>query len=181
MLFVGRLVPHKGVDALIEALPAGVGLDVVGPPLDPAYIDQLHVLAGDRDVAFHHDWDDARLVRGYQECLCTVLPSVYRDRYGGATNVPELVGQTLLESMACGRPVICTPVGGMPEIVRAGVTGMIVPERDRRALAAAIRELHGDAAAADRMGLAGREHAVREHRWEQVVERCLRAYARASR
>src|SRR5215217_4465925 len=71
----------------------------------------------------------------------TGLPSVYRDREGGETPVPELLGQTLLEGMACGTPAVCTRVASLPEVVDDGVTGIIVPPNDPVALGAAIRWL----------------------------------------
>ena len=54
--------------------------------------------------------------------------------YGDETQVPELLGQTLLEGMACGTPAVCTDVASMPEVVEDGVTGFVVPPNDPRAL-----------------------------------------------
>ena len=65
--------------------------------------------------------------------LCVVLPSVYRSA-AGETKVPELLGQTLLEGMACGLPAVCTRVASMPEVVDDGVTGFVVPPNDPTAL-----------------------------------------------
>ena len=62
--------------------------------------------------------------------MCVVLPSVYRTDEGYETLVPELLGQTLLEGMACGTPAICTDVASMPEVVDHGVTGFVVPPND---------------------------------------------------
>ena len=78
-------------------------------------------------MAFHQDCDDDALIDAYRRSLCVVLPSVYKTMYGDETTVPELLGQTLLEGMACGSPVICTRVASLPEVVEDGVTGFIVP------------------------------------------------------
>ena len=175
-LFVGRIAPHKGVDDLIEALPEGLGLDVAGPALNERFLADLHELARGKDVRFHHDWDDVRLAAGYRGALAVVLPSVYRDRYGGRSEVPELLGQTLLEGMASGRPAICTDVAGMPEVVESGVTGFIVPEHDPAALGEHLGLLAADRALADELGAAGRRRVLERFSWRAVVERCFRAY-----
>jgi len=176
VLFVGRLLPHKGVEHLIEALPAGMGLDVAGPLLDERYASDLRGLAQGKDVAFHHDWDDARLADAYRAALCVALPSVYTDRYGSHSPVPELLGQTLLEGMASGRPAVCTRVGGMPEVVADGVTGFVVPPGDPAALRAALERLRDDRALAGALGAAGRDHVLEHFTWARTVERCLDAY-----
>ena len=177
VLFVGRLLSHKGVDDLIAALPDGLGLDVIGRPLDARFLADLHELATGKDVRFRHDVDDAGLVAAYRSALCTVLPSKYRDRYGGETPVPELLGQTLLEGMACGRPAICTRVGGMPEVVVDGETGFIVEPARPAALRERLEWLRDHAAEADALGRAARARVEREFTWSRVVDRCLAAYA----
>jgi glycosyltransferase involved in cell wall biosynthesis len=106
-----------------------------------------------------------------------VLPSVYRTIYGDETLVPELLGQTLLEGMACGRPVICTRVASMPEIVEDGVCGFIVPPNDPAALAERIGWLHDHPAEAAAMGAAARRRVLNKFTWPKVVRRCLEIYA----
>ena len=174
-LFVGRLLPHKGVDVLIQALPDGMGLDVVGPVADRRYYDDLRALAAGRPVRFHHDWDDARLIEGYRTARCAVLPSVYVDRYGRRTSVPELLGQTLLEAMACGTPVVCSDAGGMPEVVEDGVAGFVVPASDPAIMRERLSQLRGDAVV-ERMGAAARAHVERRFTWSATARRCLDAY-----
>src|SRR5207237_5531708 len=108
--------------------------------------------------------------------LCAVLPSVYRDRYGGETRVPELLGQTLLEAMACGTPVICTDVGGMPEVVEDGVTGFIVPPNDPTALRRKLLWLRDHSVEAGEMGRAARRRVLEKFTWTSVARRCLDIY-----
>ena len=128
---------HKGIDNLVKAVD-GTGLDVVGRVYDERYGDLLRRLAAGKDVRFTHGATDEDVARAYRNALVTVLPSVYRDCFGGTQSMPELLGRVLLESMACGTPVICTGVGGMPEIVRDGENGFVVPPNDPGALRAAI-------------------------------------------
>ena len=128
-------------------------------------------------MTFLHDCDDESLVGEYRRALCLVLPSVYRSADGTETNVPELLGQTLLEGMACGTPVICTRVASMPEIVEDGVTGFVVPPHDPVALGGRLQWLAEHPQEAAAMGAAGRRRVLERFQWAQVVRRCLEAYA----
>lgn len=177
VLFVGRLLPHKGVDDLIKALPQNMSLEVIGQPYDRNYMEDLRALTTGKQVKFIHDCDDAGLVEAYRRAMCVVLPSVYRDMYGGETRVPELLGQTLLEGMACGTPAICTDVASLPEIVEDAVTGFVVPPNDPPALAQKLRWLGEHPQKAAEMGQQAREHVLLKFTWPQVVKRCLNFYS----
>jgi glycosyltransferase involved in cell wall biosynthesis len=178
-LFVGRLLPHKGVADLIAALPDAIGLDIVGPPNTTGEVESLKAQAAGKTIAFHHDVRDAVLIDTYRRALGLVLPSVYRTRHGQHTNVPELLGQTLLEAMACATPVICTRVASMPEIVEDGVSGFIVEPGDSATLGARLRWLADHPVEASAMGTAGRERVLEHFQWPAVVDRCLDAYQHA--
>ena len=179
-LFVGRLLPHKGIDVLLQALPDGTRLKIVGGEADERYLSDLRELARSRDVEFMGVVDDDRLIREYRAANCLVLPSVHRDLYGSTTGVPELLGQTLLEAMACGTAVICTDVASMPEIVVDGECGFRVPPNDVEALRAAMIRLRDQPMLAARMGVRGRERVAAHFSWETVVESCLDLYQRYS-
>ena len=175
-LFVGRLLPHKGVPDLIRGLPHGMPLAVVGPVPDPATKERLATLARGKAVTFLHGLDDDALVREYRRAMCLVLPSVYRTDEGDETLVPELLGQTLLEGMACGTPAICTDVASMPEVVDHGVTGFVVPPNDPAGLGERLSWLRANPTEASIMGLAGRRRVLARFTWDSVVNRCLDAY-----
>jgi glycosyltransferase involved in cell wall biosynthesis len=177
VVFVGRLMPHKGVDYLVEALPPGLDLEVIGRPYTPAFFLRLKELAAGKPVRFRLECDDAEVVRAYRRARCVVLPSVYRTSAGSETRVPELLGQTLLEGMACGTAAVCTAVASMPEVVVEGETGLIVPPNDPPALRAALERLRDDPAEADRMGRAGRHRVLDRFTWPAVVRRCLDIYS----
>jgi glycosyltransferase involved in cell wall biosynthesis len=176
-IFVGRILPHKGIDDLITALPPQMALKIIGPPNNTGTIEALRALASGRPVTFCHNVDDSTLACEYRRALCLVLPSVYRAAGGVETRVPELLGQTLLEAMACQTPVICTSVASMPEVVDDGISGFVVPPNDPATLGRRLRWLadHPDQAAS--MGAAGRQIILERFQWPHVVRRCLDAYA----
>lgn len=177
VLFVGRVLPHKGLDWLIQAMPAEMPLDIVGP-VAADYRLFLSELAIGKRVIFHGPVSETALVEAYRRAGCVVLPSVYQTHEGQFSRLPELLGQTLLEGMSCGRPVICSDVGGMPEVVEHGHTGYVVPERDADALRLRLEELRANPALRTKLGQQGRERCERLFSWPRVARRCLEAYLR---
>jgi glycosyltransferase involved in cell wall biosynthesis len=179
VLFAGRLLPHKGIDVLIRALPRGMALRIVGQEASDRYLGLLQGLASGREVRFIRDADDAALLGYYRRALCVVLPSVYQTVYGDRTERPELLGQTLLEGMACDTPGICSDAASLPEIVRHGETGFVVPWGDADALRSRLEWLRDRPDEARRMGVAAGVDVRRRFDWDRVVSDCLAAYARA--
>ncbi|MGH2463209.1 MAG: glycosyltransferase, partial [Candidatus Limnocylindria bacterium] len=117
----------------------------------------------------------------YSHAALFVCPSVY-----------EPFGITNLEAMACGVPVVATRVGGIPEVVVHGRTGLLVdpPEdpmapddtdRTARDLAAAINALVADPARRVAMGEAGRQQAVEQFSWSAVASRTVEVYEAVAR
>jgi glycosyltransferase involved in cell wall biosynthesis len=151
-------------------------VEIIGRTLDQRYLEYLHRLAGSKRVVFRHDCDDNALVAAYRKALCVVLPSVYETIYGDKTKVPELLGQTLLEGMTCGTPVICTDAASMPEIVQGGVNGFVVPPNNPIVLGERIRWLHEHPLEANQIGMAGRRIVLERFTWPRVVRRCLEIY-----
>jgi glycosyltransferase involved in cell wall biosynthesis len=177
VVFVGRLLPHKGIGYLIQGLPEGVLLRVVGRPYDPAYLDHLRALATGKRVEFVTDAGDSQMVRELQTATVAATPSVYTTPEGATTAVPELFGLAAAEAMACATPVIVTSVGSLPEVVEDGVTGWVVPPNDAAALRKAMRVALEDAGTAEAFGAAGRRRVEDLFTWEAVARRCLKAYS----
>ncbi len=88
----------------------------------------------------------------------------------------EVFGYVIAEAMRCGRPVVATRVGGIPEVVHDGVTGLLVPRGDTARMAEAILQLLDDPVLRDRLGRAGREVAQTKFNLEQNVSQLLRLY-----
>jgi glycosyltransferase involved in cell wall biosynthesis len=182
VLFVGRITPHKGVDRLIAALPVGARLTIAGseghdPQLPesgyPAYLRQL---AAGRDVRFAGPVSDEDLPQLYRQARVLVLPSVHHTCYGREIRVAELLGLVVLEAMASGTPVICSRLGGLPEIVDHGVTGYLVEPGDIDELHHRLEELTGNVELAARLGRNARERVLASFTWQRCADRCLAAY-----
>jgi glycosyltransferase involved in cell wall biosynthesis len=182
VLFVGRLTPHKGVDRLLRALPAGVALRVAGSgghdpePPERDYPALLRRLAQGRDVSFLGPVPDAALPGLYGGAAVLALPSVERTCYGRAVPVSELLGLVALEAMASGTPVVASRIGGLAEVVVDGETGFLVPPGDTEALGACLARLVGDRRLAARLGANARDLVVQRFTWRACAERCLAAY-----
>jgi glycosyltransferase involved in cell wall biosynthesis len=98
------------------------------------------------------------------------VPSV---RFGGYVDgLPNVA----LEAMAAAKPLIASRVGGLPELVRDGENGVLVAEKDSRALADAIVVLAGDASLRDRLGANGRDEIREARSWASVAERFVAIY-----
>jgi glycosyltransferase involved in cell wall biosynthesis len=103
-----------------------------------------------------------------------VLPSVHTSYNGNYTAAPELMGFTLLESQACGTPVICTNAGAMREFVDQGRTGFVVEQNSGEAIACALDRLidqFSNRECRDRC-----REWVKQFDWATVVQQHLRAY-----
>ncbi len=88
----------------------------------------------------------------------------------------ESFGVSVIEASACEKPVVVSNVGGLPEVVEDGVTGIVVPEADAAATAIAIERLLLDKELAIRMGKAGRERVNELYNWKNNVNQMLRIY-----
>src|SRR5712664_1723052 len=176
VLFVGRLVERKGVAHLIEAIarlgPTGPPLEIVGEgPERPALEALAHRLGVAQQVMFRGKVAPHELQASYARAAVCVLPSVLDAR--GDT---EGLGVVLLEAMNHGTPVIASRVGGIPDIVEDGVSGLLVAPGDADALAAAVRRVRDDPALARRLGEGGRRRLREQFSWPAIVQRWLDLY-----
>lgn len=171
---VSRLVPRKGQDLLIKALPAvartvpDVRLLIVGSgPYDGA-LRKLAVAHGVADrVVFAGAAPYAELPAYFRAGDVFAMPC--RLRWFGFD--VEALGAVFLQGAAVGRPVIAGGSGGAPEAVKPGETGLVVDPTRTEPLAEAITSLLQDRARAEAMGKAGAEWVHREWTWERMASR----------
>jgi starch synthase len=177
VLFVGRITRQKGIVHLVAAAhdfdPKAQLVLAAGAPDEPEIerevTEGVERLSAERDGVI---WIQKMLTKPEVIQLMThadvfVVPSVY-----------EPMGIVNLEAMACETAVVASRVGGIPEVVAEGETGLLVPPADPPALAAAVNELLADPERARRMGLAGRERVLKHFTWRAVAERTLALYER---
>lgn len=176
VVFVGRLLPHKGIDVLLRAIDDRTPLRIFGRPYDPAYRAELGRLAAGKDVVFHENASDREIVEAYRSSHVSVLPSVYHSSDGAYHPWVELLGLTVIEAMACGTPVVASRVGGVPEILDDGETGYLVDPGDSDQLAERIAELLEPTPRWRAMSQRGTETVRERFTWQHVAERCLSAY-----
>ncbi|MCW4003164.1 MAG: glycosyltransferase family 4 protein [Candidatus Bathyarchaeota archaeon] len=201
ILYVSRVTPEKGLHVLIEALARVVEifpethLNVIGSKVmwlpeyfinlseEPkvkellsfhakgrsGYLDYLQErileLNLTNNVTFHGVIPHENLISYYQNSDLFVLPSF-----------SEAFGMGLIEAMACGLPVVATDVGGIPEVVEQGKTGLLVESGDSGALAKAILDIFSDGKMRIRMSEAARKRAVKLFSWEKIANDVSQIY-----
>lgn len=177
LLFVGRLVERKGVHILIRALARvrkrmEATLTVVGEgPETGALRAEAARVGVEASVDFAGRVDEDALAEAYRTSDLFVLPAVV-DRKGDS----EGLGVVLLEALEFGLPVIASNIGGIPDIVKHGETGLLVPPADAAALASAILEATRNPAETRKRTRRGAAHARAEFALPGIVDRLLRCY-----
>ncbi|MCI3225340.1 glycogen synthase [Streptomyces sp. NP-1717] len=181
VLFVGRITRQKGVPHLLRAAraldPEAQLVLCAGAPdtpeIEAEFRELVDELSGSRDGVF---WIPEMLPRPdvvqlLSHAAAFVCPSVY-----------EPLGIVNLEAMACGTAVVASAVGGIPEVVDDGSTGLLVPYDERHpedfesALTETLNRVLDDPESAAAMGAAGRDRAVREFGWDRVARRTYEVY-----
>jgi alpha-maltose-1-phosphate synthase len=175
--FVGRVTRQKGLQVLLRAA------ERLAPEA------QLVLCAGQADTpelqaTVSEMVDHLRATRSGVVWLPGMLekPEVIQILSNAAVfacpSLYEPLGIVNLEAMACGTAVVASAVGGIPEVVADGTTGLLVPPDDERALADAINALIADPARATELGARGRARAVAEFSWDSIAAQTAGLYAR---
>jgi glycosyltransferase involved in cell wall biosynthesis len=169
---VAALVPHKGQRHLIDAAQL-----VVREVPDARFVilgeGELRPLL-ERQVREHH-LEKHVLLPGFRT---DVLGCIKGFDVFAMSSVTEGLGTSVLDAMACTRPVVATTAGGIPEVVDDGVTGLLVPPRDHAAMAGAMVRLLKDEALRARMGEAGLARVSQRFTVDRMVAETAAAYAR---
>jgi len=176
LLFVGRIVPNKGLHILLKSLEyvkSPVTLMIIGPrsSLSPVYYDEM-LRYIDRlnettihKISFLGVQTKEELIRWYQRATIFVCPSL-----------SEPFGIVNLEAMSCGTPVIASSVGGIPEVVKNNKNGILVRSGVSEELASAIQSLLDNQDLRNAFSEEGREWVVKNFSSEAIAERLLQLY-----
>jgi len=182
VLFVGRVTRQKGIETLVESIPSldeGIGVVIAaGQPDTPELAAEVErgiraarSASPRRPIHWVREQVDRTTLRQlYTHAAVFACPSVY-----------EPFGITNLEAMACSTAVVASRVGGIPEVVLDGTTGLLVDPEDPRALAAAFNALVGDPRRRVSMGEAGRIRAAEQFGWAQIAQRTTEVYRSVAR
>ncbi len=175
VIFVGRITRQKGVPVLLRAAAAldeSAQLVLCAGAADTPELgaEVADLVSGLRAARSGVTWipemlPKADIIQLLSHALAFACPSVY-----------EPLGIVNLEAMACATAVVASRVGGIPEVVADGVTGLLVPPDDPAALAGALNALLRNPARAAAMGRAGRERAVAEFSWDTLAGQTAALY-----
>lgn len=183
VLQLGRLVPRKGVDTVIQGVSMlrarhGVNAElvVVGGEIgrvhghDNPEMARLRALARQLGIAEHVRFTGQKPRAELRDCYSAANVFVTTPWY-------EPFGITPVEAMACARPVIGSEVGGIKSTVVDGATGFLIPSRDPQAVAQRLFALQQDPALARRMGEEGQRRACQHYTWRIVARQAAAIYA----
>jgi alpha-maltose-1-phosphate synthase len=176
VVFVGRVTRQKGLQVLLRAAsdiaPQAQLVLCAGQADTPELQAEVSALVDHlRATRSGVIWIPAMLAKAeviqiLSNATVFVCPSLY-----------EPLGIVNLEAMACGTAVVASSVGGIPEVVDDGVTGLLVPSDDEQALAQAVNALVLDPAKAAEFGARGRARAVADFSWDAIAAQTARLYA----
>lgn len=175
---VGRMVPRKGFDTMIEAMPsiADAELVIVGGPA-AEHLDTDPEVSRLRGLAVELGVEDR--IRFTGSIARQDMPAILRSAdVVACTPWYEPFGIVPLEAMGCGVPVVASAVGGMLDTVVHDVTGRLVTPRNPRECAEAVSTILRDSFLRRSLGLAGRDRACARYSWDRVAADTLRIYER---
>ena len=174
-VFVGRITRQKGVEALLRSAVSWPGQLLVcasspdTPEIEASVAELMSSLQASRPgvVWVSSMLPRAELIEALSLATVFVCPSIY-----------EPLGIVNLEAMACGTAVVASRVGGIPEVVDDGVSGLLVDLGDgyEDRLATAVSSLLSDPSRAAAMGTAGRARAVADFGWDAIAARTVEVY-----
>ena len=173
LLFVGRLVPDKGLDWLLESLAESDFqgfLDVAGDGWYGKKLKEKATALGLSDRVFWHGWcEEEKISDLYSNCFSVVFPSTWA----------EPAGLVTLEAYSHRKPVIASRVGGIPEYIKSGKTGILVTRNSRKELSEAICNLSSDYNLAKTIGNNGYEYLMERFTITHHINSIAPVYERA--
>jgi glycogen(starch) synthase len=175
VLFVGSLIPRKGLHYLVEVAKKIVNehsettfLIVGEGPLKNQLVNSLETANISKNFKFLGNLKDDKLPDLYNCADVFVLPSIQEGQ-----------GIVLLEAQACGKPIVAFDIGGVNEAVRNGETGLLVKLGDTEEFANALLKLIGDKGLQEKMGADGRKYVLEKYTWDICAQKMLKVYYEA--
>ncbi|HLK58714.1 MAG TPA: glycosyltransferase family 4 protein [Chthonomonadaceae bacterium] len=174
ILAIGRLVTQKGFDILLRAFAEAdlrdYDLLIAGDGAEREALEGLAACLGqERSVHFLGRSDRAQTLALFKGCEYVVVPS----------RTDEGLPMVTMESIAAGKPVIASQVGGIPESISDGVNGLLVPKEDVAALSEALQKLAHDTKFRERLGSGAKERAE-AFAWSDIAAQYAEVYAKVS-
>ena len=169
VLVVARLRPEKGVDLLLEAarkLPLPGVKPVIVVVGDGPQRDFVERIAANLDIEVRFAGHQSDLAPWYQVAALVVMPSR-----------KEAFGMVAAEAMSAARPIVATAVGGLTEVIRDGIDGVLVPPNDPEEMIHAIIDLLQDPERLSEMGRSGRTRYESEHHPARMVDRWVECWS----
>lgn len=171
LLFFGRFSHDKGIDVVIDAAARIPDLQVllVGRgDHQPLFANQIEARGIASRVRFHGWADHHTLGKLLAEASIALLPSQH-----------ENLSLAMLSVLAVGTPLVTTPVGGTPEIMRDGTHGLLVPPDNVDAAVQAIERLRSDLSFATSLASTGKQHVRENYTWDHTAQKFEALYERA--
>ena len=162
LLYVGDLMPDKGIDVLLQAhalLNNQMPLVLIGRP-DTGYLERIPP-----NVLHLGRWPHNAIMQAWSRCAIALIPST----------CPDACPTVAMEAMAMGRPIIASRIGGLTDIIVDGQTGLLVPPGDPQALGEAIQSLLDDPEQRECMTMMARQRVL-EFQAKSVVPRIEQVY-----
>lgn len=180
VMFIGRLLPHKGVNYLIDALDPDMQCTIAGSICDESYFNFLKKIAKGKKVKFILSARDKKIIMNLKRSFVLVLPSVDVDIYGKKHRNSELFGLVIAESFACGTPVIVSDSAALPYIVDDSVSGFVVSQNNPIAIREKINFFLENPKQVLEMGKNGREIVEKKYNWDLISKNCLEIYEKSN-
>lgn len=178
LLAIGRVVPEKGFDIALEAMPEILAkrpdarLTIAGDGPEKAQLEKQVEALGIQSAVNFTGWvTPEKVYELINEASMVVVPSRWREAFG-------LVA---LQAAQMARPVVASNVGGLPEVIADGQTGFIIEKENATELARAVLQLTESPEQSARMGIAGRERAKEMFNWDKHIDEYEQLYQRLLR
>jgi Glycosyltransferase len=172
LLFVGRLIEVKGTKYLVEAMKLleaeKFELHIAGDGPERENLEKI----APKNVVFHGYQTGKNLEELYRNADIFILPSIVDD--AGYT---EGLGTVLLEAANFSIPVIGTNVGGIPDIIKDGETGILVPQKDPKAISEAVKKLAENPQLCENLVKNAKKHLEKSFSWESITEKFFKIYS----